>query len=142
MTQDTLIQHIDQQREAVRAYVPGVVTRLLMTYFVPLILAVAAAAAASIILPNVLPASTVSIVSFGVALLCLVFGWRLLENRTKATSLFVLFTRISRARRDLEAALTQSTPEAKLTQQQQAFDAAVQSFMDAVHEQNVQPAQP
>ena len=48
-----------------------------------------------------IPQSTANVIGFSVNLIFLLYGWRFLEKRNRATSLFVLYTRYSRQRRDL-----------------------------------------
>lgn len=52
-----------------------------------------------------IPMSTVNVIGFSAMLLILVYGWRYLEKRNHATTLFVFYIHYSRAKRNLEASL-------------------------------------
>lgn len=94
-----------------------------------------------------IPVSTANVLGFSAMLLILVYGWRFLENRNRATSLFVLYTRYSRQRRDLLAtveAAESSTLEDENTLYVNVdlLEEAASSLLDAVEEQGLKAHHP
>ncbi|MAU12481.1 MAG: hypothetical protein CL607_21850 [Anaerolineaceae bacterium] len=137
-------QTIATTREEVRAYIPAVMQRLAITFGLPVLAALLVATVGAMLLSEVLPSSTTSIIAFGVNIAIMVYGWRYLENRYKGTSAYIVYTRYSRTRRDLEKLLKKS-PEgsdvsaADVEKQREGVIKAADAFMLAMNDMGAQP---
>ena len=71
----------------------------------------------------------------------LFYGWRILENRNKATSLYALYTRYSHDRRGLEQTLAANdkTKSEEVTEQVEIMEASAEAFIQAAEEQQIEP---
>jgi len=90
----------------------------------------------------IIPVSTANILGFAAMLLILVYGWRFLENRNRATALFVLYIRYSRQRRELIASIEQAETDSledenTLYVNVDLYEESASSFLDAVEEQGL-----
>lgn len=134
----------ERVHNAVQPYMPETFYRIGSNYSLLLITVVAVN---MIGIPLVLrflplPLSTANVMGFSVMLLILVYGWRFLENRNHATAIFVLYTRYSRQRRDLQDALKQAEngvleDENTLYVHVDLLEEVASGFLDAVEEQGV-----
>jgi len=93
---------LDEIHDSVRVYLPALLSRLALTTLVPITAALIVNVVLPLLLPDFVPSSTATILAFGANLLVLVFGWRALEGRTHATSLFVLYSGYSSQRRAVQ----------------------------------------
>lgn len=141
------VQHAERALEetyaAVQPYMPAIFKRIASNYsllfgavvFINLV----ALNALARLLP--LPISTLNTIGFAAILLTLYFGWRYLENRNQATGLFVLYTRYSRQKRDLQALLEQADAlenEDTLYLAVDDLEQVASAFLDAVEEYEVE----
>lgn len=129
---DHLQAQLDELHSSVRIYLPALFTRLALTSLLPIILALLVNASLSALLPEFVPASTATTLAFAANLLVLFFGWRTLETRTHATSLFVLYSSYSSQRRALQNARDNAPSLAALEQ-------SAQGFIKAAQESGLQP---
>jgi|GEM_PF-1452489 len=132
---------IARTREQVRAYIPALTRRLGIVYGLPLLAAFIVSTLGAILLSQFIPSSTASIIAFGINIAILVNGWRWAERRYRATSVFILYTRYSRARRDLERAIkqTKDTSADALDRQRADLQAETESFTAAMRDLGDQP---
>lgn len=94
---------IDNTYHDVRQYFPGLLQRLLITYIVPIVLAmVFTIIGGQLLIAFTGDAGSANMTAFLVNVIILMTVWRFLERRTQATGLFVQYTRYSRQRRDLK----------------------------------------
>ena len=131
-------------RDEVRRYIPEVVRRMMMTFGAPLLVAVLVATIGAMLLARVLPSPTVSLIAFVVNVGVMFYGWRYFEQRLHGTSAFVVYTRYSRLRRDLETLLKQA-PEgadvsaADIEEQRELVVEAADAFIDVMQDMGAQP---
>lgn len=131
---------IDYERDRVRVYLPELIKKLGITYGVPLIGAMLLATLGGIVISNFLPVSTTNIIVFGLNLGILLYGWRWLEKRTNATGIFLMYSRWSRTRRDLETLLNDSNSTiAQIENQRAIMGAGAQEFIDTMREAGAEP---
>src|SRR5215213_7155260 len=106
------LHHAQKSHESienqVKPYVSGLFPRLALNYGLLIIIAFLVSVLVVPTLALWIPQSTASVLGFSFNLLLFVFGWRSLEQRNKATSLYILYTRYSRQRRDLEALMKEA----------------------------------
>ena len=138
-------QHtITTTRDEVRTFIPALVRRLMLTFGPPLLVALLVSTIGAMLLSRVLPSSTTSIIAFGVNIAIMVYGWRFLERRYKGTSAFIVYTRYSRIRRDLEA-MIKKTPngsdisEGKIEEQRAGVVKSADAFIQVMYEMGAQP---
>lgn len=136
---DSARQSMTHERERVRAYLPDVLQRLLLTYGIPLLIAFVLATAGGVVISSFLPVSTTNIIVLGLNLAVLVYGWRWLERRYKATSLFLIYVRFSRERRDLDKMLKNDAAPDAIQAKQSMMEESAQNFIDAVRELGITP---
>lgn len=96
---------IDKTYSDVRQYFPALLQRLLVTYSVPIVLTmIMALVGGQVLITLTGDVGTSSMTALLVNIIILMVVWRFMERRTQATGLFVLYTRYSRQRRDLQKA--------------------------------------
>lgn len=127
----------------VRAYMPSLLPRIAFNYMTLMMIAVLVSVVLVRVLENYIWESTANTIAFGINLALLVYGWRWLERRNQATSLFIIYTRYSRHRRELLKALEQATSGklADLDSLYTLVDFAEESgnqFVQMAQEQNLQ----
>lgn len=93
---------LDDLQENIRPYLPPLMRRLAITYGLPVLAVLLLNIILPLLMPDFVPLSTATILTFAVHLLVLYFGWRALEQRTHATALFVSYVHYSSQRRDFE----------------------------------------
>lgn len=98
-------EFMQQQRERLRVYTPALGNRLLLTYLVPIIGMLAVTTLLGVFGSRALPESTLSLLGLAANIVILVYGWRWAEKRLRGTSLFVLWSRYNKERRELELLL-------------------------------------
>lgn len=123
---------IEETQAAMRRYVPGVVQRLALTYGGLLLLVMLVGTLIASTLARFIPPSTAALVAFGVNLWILVDLRPRIEQRLQATGLFVLYTRTSRARRELEKDISNE-------QLREAYQNNAATFIEAAQEANIEP---
>jgi hypothetical protein len=128
----------------IKPYVSGVFPRLALNYGLLVVLALIVSTIAVPSLAQWIPQSTATTLGFCINFLLLFFGLRYLENRNHATALFMLYTRYSRQRRDLEALIQQA--QAKTLENTDTLYSSVdsleeigRSFITAATEAGIQP---
>lgn len=142
------IQHAktsaERVHEAVRPYMPETFYQLGINYGLLLISVVAVNMLGIPLILRFIPLtlSTANILGFSVMLLILVYGWRFLEKRNSATAIFVLYTRYSRERRNLQDILEQAEngvleDENTIYTQVDILEETASNFLDAVEQQGV-----
>src|SRR5688572_21132418 len=135
-------QHIETVFNHVRQYMPGVARRIIFNYVVLLGVALAISIILVPFLMRFIPRSTATTIGFAVNIVWLFYGWRILENRNKATSLYALYTRFSHERRGLEQALADDkTMSEDVTAQVEVLEASAEAFIRAAEEQHIEPRQ-
>ena len=139
-TPNTTEEHLETVFNHVRQYMPGVARRIVFNYVILLGVALAVSLTLVPLLMRFIPRSTATTLGFAINLLWLFFGWRILENRNKATSLFVLYTRFSHERRGLEQTLAANKSEDVLAQVE-LMEASAEAFISAAEEQEIEPSQ-
>ena len=135
-------EHIENIFNHVRQYMPGVAKRILFNYGLLIVGAFAISLIVVPLLGRYIPRSTATTIGFAANVLWLFYGWRLLEKRNRATSLYALYVRFSKERRDLEQTL--STEKAKteaVSEQVEVVEATAESFILAAQEQQIEPRQ-
>jgi len=132
--------------DAVQPYMPPLFKRLAFNYFVLLFTVAIVNTLGMRVLLSVLPMppSTANVIGFSVNLILLLFGWRLLEQRNKATGLFILYTRFSSQRRDLKATIENAEDDVldddnALYVGVDLMEEAAKNFLDAVENEGVTP---
>jgi uncharacterized protein YacL len=135
---------IAHTRDDVRVYLPALMQRLGITFGVPIVAAMLVGTIGAMLLSQVIPSSTTSIIALGINIAIMVFGWRYLERRYKGTSAFIVYTRYSRTRRDLENMLKKSpegsdTSAAQIELQRESVAKASGAFVHAMQEMGAQP---
>ncbi|MCA9914611.1 MAG: hypothetical protein KC496_14765 [Anaerolineae bacterium] len=123
---------LDQIQDSVRVYLPALFTRLALTTVLPITVALLVNAILPILIESFVPLSTATTMAFAANLLVLFFGWRMLENRTHATSLFVLYSGYSSQRRALQNARADAPSLATVQQ-------SAQRFIEAARDSGLQP---
>lgn len=93
------------------------------------------------LLARIVPLSTANATLFVASLFIFIYGWRFLENRNHATSLFVLYTRYSRQRRDLKALISSDADEESLSNNIQWLEEAAQAFIHAAQDSGLAPVE-
>jgi maltose-binding protein MalE len=86
-----------------------------------------------------IPDSTAMILTFGVNLLILVKGWQYMERKTRATSLFSLYTRYSSQRRRTESLIEANAATDDIHDALHATESLAQSFIEAAQDAGIQP---
>lgn len=131
---------IEETQAQMRRYVPGVVSRLALTYGGLLLLVTLVGALLANALAQIIPATTAAIIAFGINLWILIDLRARIEQRLHGTALFVLYVRASRARRDFEKALAD---DATLSHDRQAlrehYQIQATAFTAAAQDAGVQP---
>jgi hypothetical protein len=138
-------QHSHSRLESqIKPYVAGIFPRLAFNYGLLVVLALIVSLILVPSLAQWIPQSTASTIGFCTNFLLLFFGLRYLENRNHATALFMLYTRYSRQRRDLEALMQQA--QAKTLENMDALYSSVDSleevgknFITAATDTGIQP---
>ncbi|MDQ7026628.1 MAG: hypothetical protein Q9P44_13850 [Anaerolineae bacterium] len=135
-------EHLDNIFNQVREYMPAVARRIIFNYA----LLIAGALAVSLILVpllrNFVPPSTAATIGFISNIAWLIYGWRMLENHNKATSLYILYVRFSRERRELETTLASEKIKSEdVSEQVEAVETSAESFILAAQEQQIEPRQ-
>ncbi|QPC83594.1 hypothetical protein G4Y79_04210 [Phototrophicus methaneseepsis] len=135
---------IERTRDEVRAYLPSLVQRLGLTFGVPILVAFFVATIGAMIVSQFIPSSTTSILAFGLNIAIMVFGWRYLEGRYRGTSAFIVYTRYSRTRRDLEKMIEKTpagsdTSAEQIETQREGVVKAADAFLQAMQEMGAQP---
>jgi hypothetical protein len=139
-TPNTTQEHIATVFNHVRQYMPGVAKRILFNYAVLLGIALAVSLLLVPLLMRFLPHSTATTIGFAVNIVWLFYGWRMLENRNKATSLYALYTRFSHDRRGLEQTLVADKAKSEeVTEQVELMEASAEAFIRAAEEQEIEP---
>ena len=90
------------------------------------------------LLDSFMPQALSTSIIFALSLLIFVFGWRFLENRNHATSLFVLYTSYSRQRRDFKAQL-RGDDKIKISTSIGLLEETAQEFIAAAKDSGVEP---
>jgi hypothetical protein len=121
----------------VQPYVAGVFPRLAFNFGLVLTVALIVSTIAVPSLAQFIPQSTATTLGFCTNFLILFFGLRALENRNHATALFVLYSKYSRQRRDLEALMKQGNQD--VDSSLGALEEIAQSFIKAATEAGIQP---
>jgi hypothetical protein len=130
--------------DAVRVYMPGLLPRLAFNYAVLFALVFMVSLVGVPLLRQIIFESTSVIAGFAANVLILVYGSRWLEQRNPATTLFVLYTRFSRQRRDLRKLLQQvNTPAAPSDQdlyvKVDRMEEFARQFIAAAQDQGIKP---
>ena len=134
--------HIDTIFNQVREYMPGVARRIIFNYAVLIGVALAVSLILVPFLMRLIPRSTATTIGFAVNLVWLFYGWRLLENRNKATSLYALYIRYSHERRGLEQTLAaDKTKSEDVSEQVELMETSAEAFIRAAEEQQIEPRQ-
>ncbi len=125
---------------SLRPYLGELLGRLAQTYGIPLGLGFLVATGGGVLVTQLLPQvpqSTVSVVLFAINVLIFWYGWRWLEGRTHATSLYILYVRTSQQRRAL-ARLIQTAKKGQdiakndVALHIKAYEDAVEGFKQAL----------
>jgi hypothetical protein len=127
---------LDEIHESVRGYMPPLLPRLLLTYGLPVLGVLLANILLPLLIPDFVPTSTATILTFAVHLLILYLGWRTLEQRTHATALFVLYSTYTTQRRNFRKSL-QSDAETPLSLAD--VRAAAERFIHTAQEHGLEP---
>jgi hypothetical protein len=89
---------------------------------------------------QIIPESIIGSLLFALILLVWLFGWRFLEKRNQATSLYFLYSRFSRQRRDLETLLkTPPDNPDNLYAAADLVEEAAQNFLKAAQDAGLKP---
>lgn len=131
--------------DAVRVYMPGLLPRLAFNYAILFALVFVVSLVGVPLLRQIIFESTAVIAGFAANVLILVYGLRWLEQRNPATTLFVLYTRFSRQRRDLHKLLRQAksaTPpsDQDLYVKVDLMEEAARQFIAAAQDQGIKPS--
>jgi hypothetical protein len=141
-TPNTTQEHIEMIFNTVRQYMPGVARRILFNYAVLLGVALLVSMLFVPLLMRFIPRSTATTIGFAINIVWLFYGWRILENRNRATSLYALYTRFSHERRGLEQTLaTDNTKSEDVSTQVEVLEASAEAFIRAAEEQHIEPRQ-
>jgi hypothetical protein len=141
-TPNTTQEHIEMVFNTVRQYMPGVARRILFNYAVLLGVALAVSILFVPLLMRFIPRSTATTIGFAINIVWLFYGWRILENRNRATSLYALYTRFSHERRGLEQSLADDkTMSEDVSAQVEVLEASAEAFIRAAEEQHIEPRQ-
>jgi hypothetical protein len=141
-TPHTTQEHIETVFNTVRQYMPGVARRILFNYAVLLGVALAVSILFVPLLMRFIPRSTATTIGFAINIVWLFYGWRILENRNRATSLYALYTRFSHERRGLEQTLADDkTMSEDVSAQVEVLEASAEAFIRAAEEQHIEPRQ-
>jgi hypothetical protein len=138
----TYSERIEQIQERVAAYRPELLRRLLKSYGYPMLAVVLVGTLLAPLLLSVLtfiPNSTAMILTFGINLLILVYGWRYMERTTRATALFSLYVRYSSQRRRTETLIDDEASDDDLTDALHATESLAQSFIETARDAGIQP---
>ena len=142
------VQHAQKSEahtyDQVRVYLPGLLPRLAFNYAVLFAIIFIVGLVVVPLLRQVIFESTAIIAGFAANVLILVYGLRWLEQRNPATTLFVLYTRFSRQRRDLRKLLKlaeTATPPAdqELYTRVDLMEEAARQFIAAANDQGLKP---
>jgi hypothetical protein len=135
-------EHVENIFNQVRQYMPEVGKRIFFNYGLLFGVAFLISILVPPFLAQYIPRSTANTIGFGLTVLWLFYGWRLLEKRNRATSLYALYVRFSKERRDLEQTLTtEKTKTEEVSEQVEVVEATAESFILAAQEQNIEPRQ-
>lgn len=135
-------EYLDNIFNQVREYMPGVARCIVLNYALLMGGALAVSLILVPLLRNFVHPSTATTIGFVSNLVWLIYGWRMLENRNKATSLYILYVRFSRERRELEATLASNkTKSEDVSEQVEIVEATAESFILAAQEQQIEPRQ-
>ena len=141
-TPNTTQERIETIFNHVRQYMPGVARRILFNYVVLLGVALAVSILFVPLLMRFIPRSTATTIGFAINIVWLFYGWRILENRNRATSLYALYTRFSHERRGLEQTLADDkTKYEDVSAQVEMLEASAEAFIQAAEEQHIEPRQ-
>jgi hypothetical protein len=141
-TPNTTQEHIEMVFNTVRQYMPGVARRILFNYAVLLGVALAVSILFVPLLMRFIPRSTATTIGFAINIVWLFYGWRILENRNRATSLYALYTRFSHERRGLEQTLADDKAMSDdVSAQVEVLEASAEAFIRAAEEQHIEPRQ-
>jgi hypothetical protein len=133
-------EHVATVFNHVRQYMPGVARRIIFNYAVLLGVALAVSLLLVPLLMRFIPRSTATTIGFAVNIVWLFYGWRMLENRNKATSLYALYTRFSHDRRGLEQTLVADKAKSEeVTEQVELMEVSAEAFIRAAEEQQIEP---
>lgn len=96
---------LSNSHEDVRRYMPGVLPRLAMTYFIPILFVLLVSILLTSRLSEFVPQALAPVLGLVINIAILLGSWKILDSHNKATGLFILYTHYSRHRRDLSAML-------------------------------------
>lgn len=138
----------DEAHTRVQPYMISLFQRLAVNYLILVVAMVLVYTAGTRLLLNLFPVSlfVANGIAFAVNVLILLFGWRYLENRNRATGLFVLYTRYSRQRRDLNDTITRAEDGSlentdRLYLEVDLLEENTNSLLEAIEEQGVKAHQ-
>ena len=133
---------LNNSHEEVRRYMPGVLPRLAMTYFLPILFVLLVSLLVTNWLSNYVPAVLAPSLNVALNIAILIISWKILDNRTKATGLFVLYTHYSRHRRDLEKLLkaNDANPNA-IYATTELLASSAEFFIDSAEQAGVKPVE-
>ena len=135
---DSIESALNHQSERIRPYLPEIFKRLTLVYAIPFTLVLLTSTLGGIVVSNFIPVSTTNIIIFALNIFILVRVWRWAEARWHGTSLFIMYTRFSRARRDVRGETTSARVlDAHLDQ----FNQVAEAFLAQIHNLGVQPYQ-
>lgn len=133
---------LKNSREEVQRYMPGVLPRLAMTYFLPIMFVLLVSLLVTNLLSDYVPPVVAPSLNVALNLVILIISWKLLDNRTKATGLFVLYTHYSRHRRDLEKLMKASDADPNaIYATTELLASSAEFFLDAAEKSGVQPVE-
>lgn len=138
LIEKTQKRHDDTQART-RAYLAPLLQRLLVTYGVPLTAALFISTIGAMLISQILPDSTTSLLALVLNVLVIFYGWRAIERRTRATASFVLYTHTTRERRALARLLAQTKAgetlaHDALARQAQAYEDTVNTFIQSMEQ--------
>ena len=133
---------LNSSHEDVRRYMPGVLPRLAMTYFIPIMFVLLVAIAITSRLSLFVPQAIAPVLGLVINLVILLGSWKVLDSRNKATGLFVLYTHYSRHRRDLEALLKSDDADGEaIHAATELVAASAEFFINMAQESGVKPVE-
>jgi hypothetical protein len=137
MTPQTAQQHITDIQASQRPALVKLSQKLVTTYLIPLAIAFLLSTVGAMLLANILPSSTTSILVFAANIAVFYYVWSYLDKRTQATALFSLYiigTRQRRALAKLIASAKQGDDKAKndLALEVKNYQSHAQNFINAV----------
>lgn len=136
---ESLEDFIEQMQNEIRRYVPGVMSRLALTYGGLLVLVLIIGTVLANFLAQFIPVSTATLIAFALNLWLLVEARQRIDNRLHSTGLFVLYTRSNRERRALQRLqrLQRQDTVNELDEQRQRYEATALDFIEAAQEAGV-----